>query len=151
MYKATCVWRNDQHSTSIFVAAPSLKAFFSDSLTSIISWSLMVKSSSLVPAPPGASTATDGRIGVGGTSKAFNTRFSGRPITGSSHKSSQSSSVIPQKTSLTSAGDNIDAGALDAFGFISLFCAAETPSVARKSAFFSAAAFSECAKACAVT
>mmetsp|Transcript_2868 Transcript_2868/g.5911 ORF Transcript_2868/g.5911 Transcript_2868/m.5911 type:complete len:237 (-) Transcript_2868:571-1281(-) len=86
----------------VLCGAPFSSASFRAMFTSIISCSLMVRSSSFDPPP--TSMATEGRIGTGGTRRLDRRRFSGRPIRGLSQRSSQSRSGIFLNSSRTLVG-----------------------------------------------
>mmetsp|Transcript_50542 Transcript_50542/g.59018 ORF Transcript_50542/g.59018 Transcript_50542/m.59018 type:complete len:229 (-) Transcript_50542:548-1234(-) len=102
MYWAHCTCKKSHSSIIVLVCGPFPMASSMATLTSMISWSFTVKSSSLLPPPE--SMATEGRMGTGGTRRVCRIKFSGRPMSGSSQRISQSSSVMRWNKSNTRVG-----------------------------------------------
>mmetsp|Transcript_29454 Transcript_29454/g.99219 ORF Transcript_29454/g.99219 Transcript_29454/m.99219 type:complete len:219 (-) Transcript_29454:657-1313(-) len=105
-YCATWTCKKFQHSMMILIDPPLSIEAFKETLTSMISCSLMVKSSSFDP-PPGPSTGTEGRIGVGGTRSEERIKSCGFDWEESHQSSSQSSFEILSKMRRTSNGVRI--------------------------------------------
>mmetsp|Transcript_26243 Transcript_26243/g.58082 ORF Transcript_26243/g.58082 Transcript_26243/m.58082 type:complete len:212 (+) Transcript_26243:1854-2489(+) len=92
MNRATCICRNSQSSVTIFMVAPFSRAILRALFISIISCSLTVRSSSVLPPP--MSCGTEGRIGTGGTGTHHIINPSGLPYWLCIHSSVRSSSLM---------------------------------------------------------